>query len=193
MSSGTSGRTRHSSSSPFSWAHTASARSVSPTAARTTLALADLDIGVAIGWRAGHDGGRLRGTEGVGGGVVRAVCVEVEKRADVPHDAPAEGGHVLVAGCVEHMKAQAASGRAREDAVGNARVEMDVEIQLPAEALNPGHRAALARMPWVRARRRCQPIHRRGPRLVAEPERVAGQGAERLRLAAALVQDRLRF
>jgi hypothetical protein len=108
------------------------------------LALAGMVIAFAIGWRAGHDGGRLRGAEGVGWDLVRAVWAKVEERADAPHDAPGEGGHVPVAGWVELTKVQAAIGGAREDTVRDEGMEVDVEIQVPAEALHPGHRAALA-------------------------------------------------
>jgi len=82
---------------------------------------------VAIGWRAGHDGGGLRGAEGVGWDLVRAVGVE--ERADAPHDAPGDGGDVLVAGRIELTKVQAAIGGAREDTVRDQSVEVDVTLK----------------------------------------------------------------
>ena len=113
-----------------------------------TLAGPSLGLTVTLEGERGLDGGSLDRGECVGGDAILIGPGALgQELGDAAVDAAGDGGHVVILGGRERVEGKPAvggAGGAGEDAVGDQRVEVDVEIEKAAEALDPGHGAAHA-------------------------------------------------
>ena len=95
------------------------------------LAGASLGVAVTLEGEGGLDGGGLDRGECVGGdAVVIGPGALGQELGDAAVDAAGHGGHVVILGGRERMEGEAAVWGVGEDAVGDERVNVDVELEL---------------------------------------------------------------